>query len=144
MHFPSWFQLCSITWHGGLIFPSLIQQFHYYYFPIYFCYFFVWDASCRSPLFILSSISCVLFIIFACHNFPVAALFAMGMWSKFGKQGVVCAQARPRWVAIGPVLTLLSRKLRPSTARGSSAQYYKKAHHSKGAFLGVFELRCSF
>ena len=52
-------------------------------------------VSCHSLLFILPSISCVIFIISVCHNFPIVALPIMGMWSKSGKRGVVCAQTGP-------------------------------------------------
>ena len=41
-----------------------------------------------------------------------------------GKPGLVCAQARPNWVAAGLVPTPLSRKLGPS-AVGSSPTLYK-------------------
>ena len=47
------------------------------------------------------------------------------------KQGIVCAQAGPKWVVIKPVSTPLLRTFRPSTAGGSPAQHCKKAHHTK-------------
>ena len=89
--------------------------------------FFVYGGtSCRSLLFIMSSIPYSIFIISVCHNLPVVALSAMGMWSKSSKRGVVCAQTELKWVAVGLVLTPLFRTLGPSTTRGSPTQHCKK------------------
>ena len=63
--------------------------------------------------------SCVIRIISTHHNFFIVALLAMGMYLKPGRRGVVCAQVRPRWVPVGPVLTPLSRKFGSSVV-GSS------------------------
>ena len=43
-----------------------------------------------------------------------------------GRRGIVCAQARPNWVAVGPISTPLLRILGPSTAGGSPAQFNHK------------------
>ena len=115
----NWFFLCdSIT--QLFIIPHLF----FYFWP---------TRHLLSPppplLFILSTISCVIFIIFVCHNLLVATLPTMGLWSKLGKRGVVCAQAEPKWVVVGPVLTPLLRTLGPNTARGNPAQHCKKKAH---------------
>ena len=47
-----------------------------------------------------------------------------------GKRGIICAQARPKWVAVGPVSTPLLRTLGSSTAEDSPTQHCKKAHHN--------------
>ena len=46
-----------------------------------------------------------------------------------GKRGIVCAQAGPKWVIVGPVSTLLFKTLVSNTAGGSPAQHCKKTHH---------------
>ena len=86
------------------------------------------------------SIECISFVVFITsvyHNFPIAAPLVMGMWPKFSKRGVVCAQVGPRWVAIGSVPTPLSRTFGPITAGGSLAQHYRKAHHRHQSVFGV-------
>ena len=47
-----------------------------------------------------------------------------------GKRGIIYAQARPKWVTVGPVSTPLLRTLGSSTAEDSPTQHCKKAHHN--------------
>ena len=60
------------------------------------------------------------------------------IWNSFAcckcasdRQGIVCAQARPNWVAVGPVSTSLLTILGPNTTGVSPAWFnQKKAHHN--------------
>ena len=68
---------------------------------------------------------------FTYQNLPAAAQPAMGLWSKPGTRGIVCAQARPKWVVVGLVPTPLLRTFGPRTAGCNPAQpnIVKKAHY---------------
>ena len=48
-------------------------------------------------------------------------------------------QAGPRWVAIGPVPTLLSRKLEPSVVGGSSGQNHRRPTTIWNLIVFVYE-----
>ena len=77
------------------------STFFYYYYHVCLPWF-IWSSS-------------------ACHGHVNEVL---------GKWGIVCAQAGPKWVTVGPVSTLLLRTLWSSIAVGSPAQHCKKAHHN--------------
>ena len=109
-----------------------------HFYPTYFCHFIyraflviVVFILIKDPLFILSNGKRAFFYIItsACYNSSIAALPAIGMWPKFWRTRHSLCTSRPRWVTIGPVLTLLSRTLGPSTTLGNLAQHLKKAHH---------------
>ena len=60
------------------------------------------------------------------------------IWNSFAyckcasdRRGIVCAQVRPNWVAVGPVSTSLLTILGPNTTGVSPAWFnQKKAHHN--------------
>ena len=53
-----------------------------------------------------------------------------------GRRGIVCAQGRPNWVAVGPVSTPLLRIFGPNTAGGSPARFNQKGPlHSSLSFF---------
>ena len=60
-----------------------------------------------------------------------------------GRRDIVCAQAGPNLVAVGPVLTPLLKILGPNTAGGNSAHFnHKKAHHNYIDFLYEKIMEC--
>ena len=67
------------------------------------------------------------FIAFICHNSSTQQLhLSLACDQSFSKRDIVCVQFGPRWVAIGPVPTLLSKTLGPSVAGGNLAQNHKR------------------
>ena len=100
-------------------------------------------VCCCSLSFIVAKssdcVSYIIFIISVCHNLLIVILPTMGLWLNSGEQGIVCAQAKPKWVTIGPVPTPLLRTFWPNTARGSPAQHCKKGppHYNWRLHWGV-------
>ena len=89
-------------------------------FLFYFSIFDLQIASCHSLLFILS----IIFLVLSLSYLPVITY--PQQFRLLGKRGIVCAQARPKWVAVGPVPTPLLKTFGLNTVGGSSAQHCKK------------------
>ena len=127
MVFPFLVSTPYITWHGRLTLWFLLILF---FFILHLAYSGYKRAFYCSLLFIVAKssdcVSYIIFIISVCHNLLTVVLPAMGLWLNSSEQGIVCAQAGPKWVTIGSVPTPLLRTFGPNTAGGSQAQHCKK------------------
>ena len=134
MVFPPWCWSCDITWHNRLIFfflllthvlPIYFHNFLYNVFLIIVIIILIVDylftlSKAKSTFFYYYDRVCLPWLIqnsSACNGHVNEVL---------GKRGIFCAQAEPKWVTVGLVLTPLLRILGPSIAGGSPAQHCKK------------------